>query len=79
MLIQASQAVERKLTLSLSVIKKTEYYQVSASVLDENALQRELALLKQIKDNYPKFLITLDDFTSDHNGIQQINLIDWLS
>ena len=59
--------------------KKTEYYQVSASVLDENALQRELTPLKQIKDNYPKFLITLDDFISDHNGIQQINLIDWLS
>jgi hypothetical protein len=58
--------------------KKTEYYQVSASVLDESTLKRELESLKQIKDNYPKFLITLDDFTGDHNGIQQINLIDWL-
>ncbi len=58
--------------------KKTEYYQVSASVLDENTLQRELVSLKQIKDNYPKFLITLDDFMGDHDGIQQLNLIDWL-
>ena len=31
------------------------------------------------KDNYQKFLITLDDYTGDHDGIQQINLIDWLS
>ncbi len=59
--------------------KKTEYYQVSASVLDENTLARELTPLKQIQDNYPKFLITLDDFTNDHDGIQQVNLIDWLS
>ncbi len=59
--------------------KKTEYYQVSASVLDENTLQRELAPFQYIKDNYPKFLITLDDFTGDHNGIPQVNLIDWLS
>jgi predicted AAA+ superfamily ATPase len=59
--------------------KKTEYYQVSASVLDENTLKRELEPLGQIKDNYPKFLITLDDFMSDHDGIQQVNLIDWLS
>jgi len=59
--------------------KKTEYYQVSASVLDETTLKRELNSLKQIKDNYPKFLVTLDDFVGDHNGIQQINLIDWLS
>ena len=59
--------------------RKTEYYQVSATVLDENTLKRELESLCQIKDNYPKFLITLDDYEGDHNGIQQINLIDWLS
>jgi predicted AAA+ superfamily ATPase len=59
--------------------KQTEYYQVSATVLDESTLARELASLKQIRDNYPKFLITLDDFTGDHDGIYQINLIDWLS
>ena len=58
--------------------RKTEYYQVSASVLDENTLERELAPFRQIKDNYPKFLLTLDDFTGDHEGIEQINLIDWL-
>jgi len=59
--------------------RQTEYYQVSATVLDEATLARELAPLTQIKDNYPKFLITLDDFAGDHEGIAQINLIDWLS
>jgi hypothetical protein len=59
--------------------KKTEYYQVSSSVLDNRTLQRELTPFRQIKDNYPKTLITLDDFTGDHDGIQQVNLIDWLS
>ena len=58
--------------------KRTEYYQVSASVLDEKTLARELAPLKKIKDNHPKFLITLDDFIGDHDGIQQVNLINWL-
>jgi predicted AAA+ superfamily ATPase len=58
--------------------KKTEYYQVSASVLDENTLERELEPFRQIEDNYPKYLITLDDFAGDHNGIQQVNLINWL-
>jgi predicted AAA+ superfamily ATPase len=59
--------------------RQTEYYQVAASVLDENTLERELTPLKQIKDNYAKYLITLDDFAGDHDGIEQINLIDWLS
>jgi predicted AAA+ superfamily ATPase len=58
--------------------RQTEYYQVSATVLDEITLERELAPLNQIKDNYPKFLITLDDFVSDYDGIRQLNLIDWL-
>ena len=55
-----------------------EYYQVSASVLDQGTLERELSPLKQIKDNYPKYLLTLDDYSGDYNGIRQINLIDWL-
>ncbi|MCL2065945.1 MAG: ATP-binding protein [Treponema sp.] len=59
--------------------KKTEYYQVSASVLDDSTLERELSSFKQIEDNYPKYLLTLDDFSIDHKGIQQVSLIDWLS
>jgi predicted AAA+ superfamily ATPase len=59
--------------------RQTEYYQISATVLGEAAVERELAPLQQIKDNYPKFLLTLDDFAGDHDGIRQLNLIDWLS
>ena len=57
-----------------------EYYQVSASVLDEKTLERELAPLDEIKDNYPKTILTLDEIGSgtNYNGIKQINLIDWL-
>jgi len=58
--------------------KQTMYIQVAATVLDASTLERELASLKQIKDNYPKLLITLDDFAGDHEGIAQVNLIDWL-
>ncbi|HCC36053.1 MAG TPA: ATPase [Ruminococcaceae bacterium] len=58
--------------------RQTEYYQVSMSVLDENTLKRELEPLKQIKDNYPKYLLTLDFITGDNEGIKQMNLIDWL-
>ena len=58
--------------------KKTEYYQVSATVLDKSTLAREIEAFSQINDNYPKKLISLDDFTGDYNGVEQVNLIDWL-
>lgn len=57
----------------------TEYYQVSLSVLDKNTLQRELSPLEKILDHNPKFLLTLDALpVSSHNGIKQINALDWL-
>jgi len=61
-------------------MNEVEYYQVSASVLDERTLEQELAPLREIKDNYPKTLLTLDDIGngSNYEGIKQINVIDWL-
>lgn len=56
-----------------------EYYQVSHSVADAHTLERELKSLQSIKDNYPKYLLTRDIMPNvDHNGIKQINVLDWL-
>ena len=56
------------------------YYQVSASVLDESTLKRELEPLQKIADNYSKILLTLDDIVVGRNfaGIHHLNLLDWL-
>ena len=55
-----------------------EYYQVSASVLDPTTFEREITPLKKIPDNYPKYIITMDDITSNNEGIRQVNIIDFL-
>lgn len=55
------------------------YYQVSASVLAEETLERELRPLNRITDHYPKYLLTLDVLpTATYNGIKRLNVIDWL-
>jgi predicted AAA+ superfamily ATPase len=57
-----------------------EYYQVALTVRDVKTLERELRSLNAVKDNYPKFLLTMDnDPPSDNNGIRQINVLDWLT
>jgi len=56
------------------------YYQVTATTLDENTLRRELEPFKRIPDNYPKYLLTLDEVfgTANYNGILKVNALDWL-
>jgi predicted AAA+ superfamily ATPase len=56
-----------------------EYYQVSMSVLDENALSREIRPFEKIKDFGTRYLLTLDKIgTGNINGIRHYNIIDWL-
>ena len=47
--------------------------------MEEEKLKQELRPFKEIKDNYPKYIITLDDyFVPDHDGVKTINAIDFL-
>ena len=55
-----------------------EYYQVAYTVNDEKTFKREISAFKNIKDNYPKYLLTLDLDNTSIEGIQKINVIDWL-
>lgn len=56
------------------------YYQVAQTTLDEPVLERELAPLRKIRDNYPKYLLTLDEVFGEMNyeGIQKRNVLRWL-
>lgn len=54
------------------------YYQVAYTANDEKTLKRELSSLRNIRDSYPKYLLTLDYETSNIDGIQRIHVIDWL-
>lgn len=55
------------------------YYQVAATVRDESTLKRELASLQQINDQYPKYILTLDDDPiADYDGIKRINALKWM-
>ena len=59
--------------------KRIIYYQVSATVRDENTLKRELSSLEKISDHYQKIILTLDeDPEADYNGIRRINVLEWL-
>ena len=56
------------------------YFQVAQTTLDEDVLKRELAPLRQIRDNFPKCIFTLDEVFSEMNydGIQKRNVLKWM-
>lgn len=54
------------------------YYQVSATVINEETFEREITPLKHVHDNYPKYIITMDELPMDEDGIKIINVIDFL-
>ena len=55
------------------------YFQVTADMAAEETFNREIAPLKNIKDNYEKIILTLDRVTlGNYEGIEVINLLDWL-
>jgi predicted AAA+ superfamily ATPase len=58
-----------------------EYYQVAYTVIDATGdiLKRELAPLAAINDHNPKYLLTMDHTPlTSHNGIKQLNVLNWL-
>ncbi|MFI3252221.1 MAG: ATP-binding protein [bacterium] len=65
--------------VAIDIENNTSYIQVSASVVNEKTLERELKSLLNINDHNPKLLLTMDNVNPvDHNGIKQIYLLDWL-
>lgn len=57
----------------------TSYFQVSLTVMEESTLMRELKSLQSIPDHNAKYLLTTDYMgEANYNGIQHINVFDWL-
>lgn len=61
-----------------NALNKPEYYQVTWSMSDPKTAEREIRPLKAIDDNYPKYIISTDLITAEIEGIEQVNIIDWL-
>ena len=55
-----------------------KYVQVAYLLADKNVIERKFGAFKEIDDNYPKYVITLDKIDFSRNGIIHKNIIDFL-
>ena len=53
------------------------YVQAAYLLADENVIEREFGAYKDIPDNYPKYVISMDKITISRDGIKHLNLIDF--
>lgn len=54
------------------------YLQVCYLLASDETVAREFGVYDSVKDNYPKYVLSLDKFDFSQNGIIHKNLIDWL-
>ncbi len=58
--------------------KDTLYIQVSYLLASEDTVQREFSVLEKIPDNYPKYVVTMDEIDRGRNGIKHVHIRDFL-
>lgn len=54
------------------------FIQVSYLMVNEETIKRGFDAFKPIKDNSPKFVLSLDKIDLSHDGITHINIVDFL-
>jgi predicted AAA+ superfamily ATPase len=55
------------------------YIQVCYFLASTETMEREFSPLRQVKDNYPKYVLSMDTILgSDYEGIKRMNIIDFL-
>ena len=54
------------------------YVQVCYLLADERTVEREFGAYKGVPDNYPKYVVSFDNFNFSRNGIKHMNICDFL-
>lgn len=55
------------------------YVQVAYLLASDDTVEREFGVLRDIRDNYPKLVLSLDTaFGGDIQGVRRVNLVDFL-
>lgn len=55
------------------------YVQVAMTIAERSTEEREFASLERIKDNYPKYLLTMDRLLQRRSGIKHLNIVEFMA
>lgn len=70
---------EREIDFVAEKNKRKIYVQVAYKLENEQTIEREFGNLIAIKDQHPKYVVTMDDFWKDSiEGVQHVYITDFL-
>ncbi|WP_346910179.1 ATP-binding protein [Faecalicatena orotica] len=55
-----------------------EYYQVAYYLADQRVIDREFGVYRQVADNYPKYVLSMDKMDFSRDGIIHQNILEFL-
>ena len=54
------------------------YVQVSYILASESAIEREFGVYSLVCDNWPKYVVSMDELDMSRDGIKHMNIMDFL-
>jgi len=69
---------EREIDFVCEKAGRVLYFQVCYLLATEETIDREFGVFSFIKDNHPKYVLSLDDFDMSREGIKHMNIQDFL-
>ncbi len=68
----------REVDFVASLGKEKVYVQVAYLIAAEETMEREFSVLEMIPDNYPKYVVTMDEVDRGRSGIRNVHVRDFL-
>lgn len=76
--VTVGKAAEKEIDFICEKQSEKIYIQVSYLLASEDTIQREFGAYDNVRDNFPKYVVSLDEFDMGRNGIKHKNLRDFL-
>jgi hypothetical protein len=76
--IQVGKFEEKEVDFVIQKGSSKSYIQVAYYLAEEATIEREFSVLRNIEDNYPKLILSMDRVNRSMDGIEHRNIIDFL-
>ncbi len=76
--VHVGKTINNEIDFIITKGETKKYIQVTYVLADDTVIEREFGVYKNVSDNYPKYVISMDKVNMSKEGIIHLNVIDFL-